>query len=110
MEFAFTEEQAMIAETARAFFADNATSERTRRAMAADGIDRDLWQSFCTELGLAGIGVPEDGQAAELLPAGSYACRPAHVLHGPFFTESGCLMIEFNYYPPTLPTRQERLP
>lgn len=60
MEFAFTEEQAMIAETVRGFFAENATSERTRKAMAADGIDRELWSSFCTELGLAGIGVPEE--------------------------------------------------
>lgn len=46
MEFAFTEEQAMIAETARAFFAENATSERTRKAMASDGVDRELWSSF----------------------------------------------------------------
>ena len=60
MEFSFTEEQAMIAETVRGFFAENATSERTRAAMAADGIDRALWSSFCTELGLAGIGVPEE--------------------------------------------------
>lgn len=60
MEFAFTEEQAMIAETARDFFAEHATSARTRTAMAADGIDRALWSSFCTELGLAGVGVPED--------------------------------------------------
>jgi len=59
MEFAFTEEQAMIAETARGFFAEHATSARTRQAMAADGIDRALWTGFCTELGLAGIGVPE---------------------------------------------------
>ena len=59
MQFAFTEEQAMIADTARAFFAENATSERTRRAMDGDGIDRELWTSFCTELGLAGIAVPE---------------------------------------------------
>jgi alkylation response protein AidB-like acyl-CoA dehydrogenase len=59
MEFAFTEEQVMIGETAKAFFTENATSERTRRAMAADGIDRELWQSFCTELGLAGIALPE---------------------------------------------------
>lgn len=59
MEFAFTEEQAMIGETARAFFAENATSERTRKAMAADGIDRELWQSFCSELGLGGIALPE---------------------------------------------------
>jgi len=64
MEFAFTDEQAMIAETARGFFAENATSERTRKAMNASGadagIDRALWSSFCTELGLGGIGVPED--------------------------------------------------
>jgi len=59
MEFAFTEEQQMIGETAKAFFSENATSERTRKAMAADGIDHDLWTSFCTELGLSGIAIPE---------------------------------------------------
>ncbi|HET8611864.1 MAG TPA: acyl-CoA dehydrogenase [Sphingomonas sp.] len=59
MQFAFTDEQAMIADTARTFFAENATSERTRRAMEGDGIDRDLWRSFAAELGLAGITVPE---------------------------------------------------
>ncbi|MCC6925695.1 acyl-CoA dehydrogenase family protein [Novosphingobium sp.] len=60
MHFAFTEEQAMIAETARAFFAENATSERTRKAMAGQGIDRALWQAFCQELGLSGIAIPEE--------------------------------------------------
>jgi alkylation response protein AidB-like acyl-CoA dehydrogenase len=59
MEFAFTEEQQMIGETARDFFSENATSERTRLAMAADGIDRELWQIFCCELGLAGVALPE---------------------------------------------------
>ncbi len=66
MDFAFTDEQAMIGETARAFFAENATSERTRKAMAADGIDRALWQSFCTELGLSGIALPEGHGGAGL--------------------------------------------
>lgn len=60
MHFVFTEEQAMIAETVRGFFAENATSERTRGAMGADGIDRDLWSGYCAELGLAGIGIAED--------------------------------------------------
>jgi alkylation response protein AidB-like acyl-CoA dehydrogenase len=64
MEFTFTDEQVMIAETARAFFTENATSDRTRAAMAATGrdagIDRALWNAFCTELGLAGVGIPED--------------------------------------------------
>ena len=59
MQFAFTDEQAMIAETARAFFVEQATSEQTRAAMAADGIDHALWAAFCQELGLAGVAVPE---------------------------------------------------
>ncbi|MDE2435623.1 MAG: acyl-CoA/acyl-ACP dehydrogenase [Sphingomonadales bacterium] len=59
MHFSFTDEQAMIADTVRAFFAENATSERTRRAMVEGGIDRDLWGSFCTELGLSGVAIPE---------------------------------------------------
>ena len=40
MHFVFTEEQAMIAETVRGFFAENATSERTRKAMAAGQLKR----------------------------------------------------------------------
>jgi len=59
MEFAFTDEQQMIADTARAFFAEHATSARTRAAMAADGLDRALWHGFASELGLAGIALPE---------------------------------------------------
>lgn len=66
MEFVFTDEQGMIGETAKAFFAENATSERTRKAMAADGIDHALWTSFCTELGLAGVGLPEAAGGAGL--------------------------------------------
>jgi alkylation response protein AidB-like acyl-CoA dehydrogenase len=66
MEFVFTEEQAMIAETAKGFFAENATSERTRKAMAGDGVDRELWASFCAELGLSGVGVPEEAGGAGL--------------------------------------------
>lgn len=59
MHFAFTDEQAMIAETAKAFFAEQATSERTRAAMARTGVDDALWQAFAAELGLAGVAVPE---------------------------------------------------
>ena len=66
MEFAFTEEQAMIGETVRGFFTENATSERTRAAMAADGFDRALWTAFASELGLAGIGLPEEQGGAGL--------------------------------------------
>lgn len=50
----------MIADTARGFLAENATSERTRAAMAGDGLDRALWDSFCADLGLSGIAIPEE--------------------------------------------------
>lgn len=60
MQFAFTDEQAMIAETAGAFFAEQATSERTRAAMErAGGHDAALWTAFTQELGLAGVALPE---------------------------------------------------
>ena len=94
MEFAFTEEQAMIAETAQSFFRENATSERTRAAMDADGIDRRLWSDFCQELGLGGILVPEKYRGAGLghaelaivaEAAGATGCGPA-------FAQSGCLL------------------
>ncbi|GAB5487262.1 MAG: acyl-CoA dehydrogenase family protein [Parasphingorhabdus sp.] len=60
MDFAFTDEQLMIAETAQSFFADNATSKRTRKAMENDGFDRETWQSFCQELGLGGLLIAEE--------------------------------------------------
>ena len=64
MDFSFTEEQQMIADTARDFFTENATSERTRAAMNGDGVDRELWKAFCEELGLGGVLVSEaDGGA-----------------------------------------------
>jgi|TARA_R110002049_G_scaffold199766_4_gene370190 alkylation response protein AidB-like acyl-CoA dehydrogenase len=60
MDFAFTDEQAMIAETARQFFTETATSKRTREAMKVDGFDRDTWRSFCQELGLSGLLISEE--------------------------------------------------
>jgi len=59
MEFAFTDEQRMIAETARIFFAEQATSERTRAAMEGEGFDSALWTSFCAEMGMGGLALPE---------------------------------------------------
>ena len=69
MEFAFTPEQAMIAEVAGQLFADQATSERTRAAMAGDGVDRELWRAFSVDVALAGVALPEahDGSGLGLV-------------------------------------------
>ena len=51
MEFAFTEEQEMIRDTAAAFLAEVSASEDVRRAMATEtGYDPELWQRICGEM------------------------------------------------------------
>jgi alkylation response protein AidB-like acyl-CoA dehydrogenase len=61
MEFAFTEEQQMIRETAESFFSDVSTSEAIRAAMAAEqGYNADLWQRICAELYFQAVTIPED--------------------------------------------------
>ncbi len=60
MEFAFTEEQEMIRDTAAAFLAEVSTSEAIRQAMATDrGYDAELWQRICGEMYWQAIHVPE---------------------------------------------------
>jgi len=59
MAFALDEQQLMIAETAAAFFAENAGGEHIRAALAS-GINRNLWRAYCRELGLGGLTVPQD--------------------------------------------------
>lgn len=66
MEFALTSEQTMIAELAGQIFAGQATSERTRAAMAGNGVDRSLWAAFAIEAGLAGLAIPEKHGGAGL--------------------------------------------
>ena len=61
MEFAFTEEQQMIRETAESFLTDVSTSEAIRAAMATEqGYDSELWSRICTELYFQAVTIPED--------------------------------------------------
>ena len=61
MEFAFTEEQQMIRDTAESFLTDVSTSEAIREAMSTEqGYDVELWQKICTELYFQAITIPEE--------------------------------------------------
>ncbi|MEE3330612.1 MAG: acyl-CoA dehydrogenase family protein [Myxococcota bacterium] len=61
MNFAFTEEQEELRETARAFLADQASSESVRAAMASEnGWDDGLWQQLGSELGWTAVQIPEE--------------------------------------------------
>ncbi|MFC6672086.1 acyl-CoA dehydrogenase family protein [Marinobacterium aestuariivivens] len=60
MDFAFTDEQEMIRESAHAFLADVSTSAAVRAAMATErGYDEALWGRICNELCWQAIHIPE---------------------------------------------------
>lgn len=65
-------------------------------------VDHPVCHTWCEEVmvvsGSMAIGRP--GAVEAELQAGAYAVRPAGIEHGPFFSEKGCVLIEFLYYPP----------
>lgn len=61
MEFAFTEEQQMIRDTAASFLADHSNSDAVRAAMASEqGFDPDLWQRICKDMYWQAMHIPEE--------------------------------------------------
>lgn len=90
MEFAFTEEQEMIRDTAAAFLAEASDSEAVRRAMATEaGYDPELWSRICSEMYWQAIHIPEQygGMGlgyVELVAMMEQMGR--HILCSPFFS------------------------
>ena len=80
------------------------TGAVTRLSRWAPGaaVTEPVQHDWCEEIYLISgtLSVGLAGQDTEVLAPGTYAVRPPHILHGPFFTVDGCLMIEFMYYPP----------
>lgn len=60
MQFAFTDDQNLIRETAREFLSERASIAQLRKDIASPaGYDPALWQAMTQELGWAGISLPE---------------------------------------------------
>jgi alkylation response protein AidB-like acyl-CoA dehydrogenase len=60
LNFAFTEEQQALADSARAFLAEASGSEAVRAAMAGEaGFDAGVWKRIASELGWPALTVPE---------------------------------------------------
>lgn len=60
MLFTLTDEQTLIQETARAFFAEHATSAAIRATIETDSaFDASLWTMVMAEMGFGGIALPE---------------------------------------------------
>lgn len=61
MDFAFTDEQQMIRDTAEQFLSGVSTSEAVRAAMASEqGYDSALWERVCQEMFWQAIHIPEE--------------------------------------------------
>ena len=60
MQFAFTEDQNLIRETARGFLDERATLAQLRKDMETPaGYDPELWRAIVGEMGWAGLSLPE---------------------------------------------------
>ena len=61
MHFAFTEEQALIHDTARAFCAEHGAASRLRKAIESPlGYDEATWRAIGEEMGWCGIALPAE--------------------------------------------------
>lgn len=61
MDFAFTDEQQMIRDTAESFLSEVSTSEAVRAAMATEqGYNSALWERVCQEMFWQAIHIPEE--------------------------------------------------
>jgi hypothetical protein len=58
----------------------------------------DHWEEVYLVSGNLTVGNDENGVGGEEFVAPTYACRPPGVWHGPFKSETGCLLYEIHYY------------
>lgn len=60
MNFTFTEEQLLLQDSARQFFAEHSTPATVRRVMGGEeGYDAAIWSRLVNDMGWTGIAVPE---------------------------------------------------
>jgi hypothetical protein len=58
----------------------------------------DYWEEVFLISGDLIVGPDSNGMGGEKFAPNTYACRPPGVLHGPFKSETGCLLLEIHYY------------
>jgi hypothetical protein len=60
----------------------------------------DHWEEVFILQGELIAGSNPDGTGGETFRQGTYCCRPPGVSHGPFRSETGCILLEMHYYDP----------
>jgi len=79
---------------------------RTRLLRFAPGVFttepfvHDHWEEVYLVSGDLIVGNDTEGRGGEQFPPNTYACRPPGAAHGPFKSESGCMLLEIHFYDP----------
>lgn len=60
----------------------------------------EYWEEVYLIQGDLVVGNDEHGRNGVTFHRNTYACRPPGVFHGPFKSETGCLLLEIHYYDP----------
>jgi hypothetical protein len=82
----------------------NKTGSRTRLLKFEPGayttapFVHDHWEEVYLTSGDLTVGTDAEGKGGEPFQAPTYACRPPGVFHGPFKSETGCILYEIHYY------------
>lgn len=77
---------------------------RTRHLRFQPGVyttkpfQHDYWEEVYLVSGDLIVGCDEHGNGGEKFGVNTYACRPPGTPHGPFKSETGCLLLELHYY------------
>ena len=80
------------------------TGSRTRLLRFAPGaytkapFVHDHWEEVYLVSGDLTVGNDAEGNGGENFKAPTYACRPPGAVHGPFKSETGCVLYEIHYY------------
>jgi len=58
----------------------------------------DYWEEVYLVSGELTVGNDDQGLGGEAFEPHTYACRPPGAFHGPFKSETGCVLLELHYY------------
>jgi hypothetical protein len=79
---------------------------RTRLLRFAPGVFttapfvHDYWEEVYLVSGDLIVGNDAKGDGGTPFPPNTYACRPPGAYHGPFKSQTGCLLLEVHYFDP----------
>jgi hypothetical protein len=69
-------------------------------AFTTEPFKHDHWEEVYVLQGDLIVDSNPDGTGGKTFLQGTYCCRPPGIYHGPFRSETGCLLLETHYYDP----------